>query len=635
MSDHGEIIDQLIDFISHSQNKDGSFCYESSHDNFKTYTHRTAVFYNTLISQSLLKYKDDARIRALLQKNTQWLLKQKTDSWTFNYWDRKSDDYQKHPLPDDLDDTCCALATLYMFEPKKIKGDVLAKITHTLIHQEIKTGGPYKTWITHQHKHPWNNVDIGVNANVGFFLNLLGIDLTGVDKYIEKTIQTELFESDFYLSSLSIIYLLSRWHVSKNKDQLLRHIYKLISSKKISAIDLLFGIKALMNYGVADSNLIKKLLTHVELGTVYKSSPICIDIVDKHKKYLAGSSVLSAALAVDILKTYTKQKERPKQSLVLSGGSMNLKILKSLQEKVKHTPANIQPHINRIMSSIAENDKHNIISLTPYYFYASINVKHPLSEELLLKLGLANMYGWAAYTIYDDFFDNEGNVLKLSSANILLRELVCTYESLFIEYPSFRNEFHKILDVIDSANQREVEHYRFSENNISLKKYLSYHVDLTISGEKSIGHALGPLFITYIQEASLESTNYKNIYKIFLLYLSIRQITDDMHDWLDDLHKGIINDVTIQIFHDTYRKGYKNITVLKDDNKLMKIFWTTSIVTICKKIMSHHQEGVKLLNNIGLIKNPTYLLKQFDHYKNIAESTLDEQQSAIEFLKSY
>src|SRR3990167_4386977 len=90
---------------------------------------------------------------------------QKSSSWTFNYWAKNSKEYKTLPYPDDLDDTFCTLSALCNYDKNLIDGKVLAKITRLLEQQEIRIGGPYKTWIVPTTSPKiWYDVDLVVNS---------------------------------------------------------------------------------------------------------------------------------------------------------------------------------------------------------------------------------------------------------------------------------------------------------------------------------------------------------------------------------------------------------------------------------------------------------------------------------------
>jgi len=73
------------------------------------------------------------------------------------------------------------------------------------------------------------------------------------------------------------------------------------------------------------------------------------------------------------------------------------------------------------------------IPLMPFLFHANFgltNEKSILKKDVIL-LGQANVLGWLAYTIYDDFLDEEGKPELLPLANMYLRRLIYIYDTAF------------------------------------------------------------------------------------------------------------------------------------------------------------------------------------------------------------
>ena len=227
-------IDTLTKFLKKQQLADGSFLSYSSpdmHDFSHAQPYRT-IFTTALILSSLQHYNDPISI-PIKQKSAHYLLSQKSDNWTFNYWQKSVPEYTQLPYPDDLDDTCCALAALQHYDAKIISGEVLAKIVHILTELEIQEGGPYKTWITQRDVDPiWQDVDVAVNSNIAYFLSLQDIELPNITGLIEQVISRKKYESPYYPTPYPIIYFISRWYTGSKKKQLTKFLLDNRDKKK-------------------------------------------------------------------------------------------------------------------------------------------------------------------------------------------------------------------------------------------------------------------------------------------------------------------------------------------------------------------------------------------------------------------
>jgi hypothetical protein len=113
---------------------------------FQCSVSRRTTFFPSLILLALSHF-DQPEAQHIKRRTAQFLLKQKSDGWSFNYWDRKSAASRAQPYPDDLDDSFTALAALWHYQPTLIDGKALAAAAKLLIATERQEGGPYKTWL--------------------------------------------------------------------------------------------------------------------------------------------------------------------------------------------------------------------------------------------------------------------------------------------------------------------------------------------------------------------------------------------------------------------------------------------------------------------------------------------------------
>src|SRR4051812_37498098 len=108
-----EAITRGLVFLGQLQRKDGGFSSLSSADGrlfASAQTHRTN-FVPALIL-GCLSGIDSANSKTVRDGLAQFLLRQRSANWTFNYWSRGAVERTTHPYPDDLDDTFCALSSL-------------------------------------------------------------------------------------------------------------------------------------------------------------------------------------------------------------------------------------------------------------------------------------------------------------------------------------------------------------------------------------------------------------------------------------------------------------------------------------------------------------------------------------------
>jgi prenyltransferase beta subunit len=174
-----------LQYIANNQLKNGGFnSWSSSESDFKSHKLYKTTFIASTILGCLSGFKN-SNAKSIRERLFQYLLTQKTDNWSFNYWDNTSKQYATHPYPDDLDDTFCALAALHQHDEHVLSPDALALITHLLIACEKEVGGPYKTWlVSDSAPHVWQDIDLAVKANIAHFLSLKNIKLKNLNRFI-------------------------------------------------------------------------------------------------------------------------------------------------------------------------------------------------------------------------------------------------------------------------------------------------------------------------------------------------------------------------------------------------------------------------------------------------------------------
>lgn len=603
-------IDKAINFIKNQQQNDGGFLSLSSFDknDFKKAKKYNSVFPSALIL-SCLDLVEESKI--IKKKLIKFLLNQKSEFWSFNYWKRKSEENKTMPYPDDLDDTFCALSGIYKFNPKLINGSVLAKIVSLLTAVEIKVGGPYKTWLVAENANKaWKDVDLAVNSNVGYFLSLQEIELENINQLIKLAIEKENLNSPYYPSIYPIIYFISRFFSDRVGC---KKLIKIILNKKKNddwgnPLNTALAINSLLNLGVESKEIepsINYLIKNQRKDGSWAESAFCIDPAIDRQTFYAGSKALTTAFCVEALNKF----------LIL-----NLKFEIKKDEMGEEIHNEILKNVKKRIKNVGEIPKKNIktgVTLLPYYFWKSLGKNgKKVGKAFLIKCGEANLLGWIAYTIYDNFLDGEGDKKMLSMANVCLRELAKIYNSI-MPSTDFDGVFNKTMDEIDEANYWEIM-------NCYNDKKLPDYGDLSQLAKKSLGHALGPVAILYSLGFDKNSSEVKNVWKFFKHYLIARQLNDDAHDWETDLKMGFINPVSAEILKKTNLK--KN---------LKEIFWKETLIEISNIILINITKARQNINKIKLIEKPELILSILDEPEKAAKMAIEEQSETLKFISEY
>ncbi|MCK5021843.1 MAG: terpene cyclase/mutase family protein [Candidatus Pacebacteria bacterium] len=632
--------EQSIDFLLKNQEKNGSFLSLSSPsiNNFKNTRKYHSVFPTSLILSSLSEL-DDLKSKKIISKGIKFLLTQKSDVWSFNYWVRNSEESKKLPYPDDLDDTFCAISTLFLNKPEIFDGEVLANIINILTFTEKQEGGPYKTWIVPSDTEEiWKDVDLVVNSNIAYFLLLQEISLPKLNKFIESKIDKEEYITPYYPTPYTAIYFISRYYKGKKVEKIKKYLFKKQNKNGSwnNPLNTALAVSALLNLGESPKKVDKAInyLNKNNENGKWKAYAFCIDPVINKKTYYAGSPTLTTAFCLEAMNKYKKVLEIKKTKIENKKTNDQKQIYNKIIKKTKNIFSKLDDDLkNQTLKSLEKINKHKSrfeIILLPYFFKSSLKKEFAkkLSDEMIINLGLANLLGWIAYTIYDDFLDEEGNPKKLSIANVCLRELTLIFEKILPYETGFFDFFKKTMNEIDSANTWETTNCR----GIDLKNIPDYSNYKRLA-DRSMGHALGPtaiLFSLGYKESSLE---IKNTIKFFENYIITKQLNDDAHDWEIDLKNQHISPACALVL----KKWTKNkeLDIERDLEQLQSIFWNKTIIKLCNDVLKHSQKARMSIKKLKIINNFKIFEKILERQEKSAQKALDEQKKTLQFLKTF
>ncbi|HEY1074954.1 MAG TPA: hypothetical protein VGE59_04690, partial [Patescibacteria group bacterium] len=290
---------------------------------------------------------------------------------------------------------------------------------------------------------------------------------------------------------------------------------------------------------------------------------------------------------------------------------------------------------------ICRKDTDQSIRLLPKLFYECLNHKTDNTHNsFFVTLGQASLFGWIAYTIYDDFLDGEGDKTALPVANVALRETVNLLRQALPDNPEFHRHVSQILDQLEAANAWETTHCRTSPL-LSLEEIggkLPNYQDLSQLAERSLGHALGVLGVLYHADYTRKRPEIKQTETFFRHYIIARQLNDDAHDWQDDLKAGHLTAVTTQLLRQALvTLPIKNHprSILKLLPKLEDLFWQEELLRICNLISYHLSRARTALKNNPAIHYPDPLLALLHPIEASITRARETHHTTGEFLDNY
>lgn len=640
---------QALLFLAGQQKCNGGFLSLTTADkndfaNAKTYP---TTFFTANVLSCLNLLPNSSLADSIKKKAARFLLFQRSKLWSFNYWQRNSAEAELMPYPDDLDDTSCALAALTVFDPELISGKALAGIVKTLTMTEVKPGGPYKTWLINKKaKAVWQDVDLAVNANIAYFLSLQKTSLPNLTGLFDRAIKLSKFESSYYPETFPIIYFISRSYKGLRNKKLAGYLMsgRLPDFSWGNPLNTALAVSAMINLGFHKKPELEKSIAYLLdnfNGKFWQPYAFCLDPARKGQTYYAGSSALTTAFCLEAINKYLflqKQLHRQeiRKNLFSPQEEKIYRIVTGVAKKrFSILPPEIRiPAFGVLEKTIAEDADRQII-LLPFWFREAVGENNELiTDRQIASLGLANLYGWIAYTIYDDFFDGEGKTEFLPVANICLREVTNFYTQI-VEYDSGNYKtIRNILDNIESANAWESRHCRsiVAEGKLAVPRQLPEFKKHQQLADKSLGHALGSITILMLLNFKYNSRQVKEILSFFTHYLIARQLNDDAHDWLEDLRAGRINSVGASVLANYDRK---TISFQRDERNLQKLFWNDVLPQVAREIFKHTKAARLALSRAGVVKRPDKLLSLLDRPETAARQALEEAKKMREFLSNY
>ncbi len=640
---------QALLFLAGQQKRNGGFLNLTSADkngfgNAKTYptTFFTANILNCLNSLPGSSLADSVR-----KKAARFLLFEKGKFWSFNYWQRNSAEAKLMPYPDDLDDTACALAALADFNPKLITGKALSNVVKILTAAETKPGGPYKTWLTDgKAKKVWQDVDLAVNANIAHFLSMQKTELPNLTGLFDNAIKANKFESSYYPDIFPVVYFISRNYKGCQNKRLSSYLRsrRLPNFSWGNPLNTALAVSSLVNLGFHKSHELEKSIGYLLdnfNGKSWQTNAFCLDPARKGRAHFAGSPALTTAFCLEAMHKYLfLQKQSHRQAVtgrVFSPqeGILYRKVVSLAKNRFSALSPEVKNSALQIFEQTIAKDTDRQIILLPFWFRQAMGENgKPVTDEQIADLGLANLYGWIAYSIYDDFFDGEGKIELLPAANISLREVTTFYSQLLGHNKDNYKIVQRILDNIEAANAWESRHCRGEAANgrLVVPKHLPDFKNLRQLADKSLGHALGPIAILILLNFKHNSRQIKNLISFFTHYLIARQLNDDAHDWLEDLRAGRINSIGVEVLANFDKKTFN---FQRDERKLQKLFWNEVLPHVAQNIFKHTKLARLALAHIGIIEKPDSLLNLLNRPEAAARQALEEAKKMRDFLSSY
>lgn len=585
-------------------------------------------FCTTLLLRALSDVPHTEQIR---EAALRYLLSQRSESWTWNYWSNDTAMRAILPYPDDLDDTVSALTAIALTKPGLIDGRVVAHTAQHLVASEVQPGGPYRTWlVSDKLRKEWGDVDIVVNAHIGHFLMLQNVQVPGLAAFVESALATDTLTSPYYPNRIVSLYALSLWYKGVALSKLHSYIDIELQREQLNALELSLLISSSyksnnQNHALRDQAT-QRLLTLQNEG--HWSAAVFFKHTDRHQQLpYAGAAVLTTAYALQALSLYQNNRLHIHTD---SAGAQKPPVLRPMLTGAAALPNKALRKRYREIArrTIQEDTEGQITAIATHTAYA---YDIPLARSTARHLNLASLNGWIAYTIFDDFLDNQGSQSNVSVATFALRQTMQHFRAALPNHSLFQVLVDKVLNTVDAANHWEITHARtvVRDGRLHIVRLPEYH-DLAQLAHKSWGHTLaasGALLASDIHA----STELVHLQKFFRHFLIARQLNDDAHDWEEDLMDGRLSVCVVQLLNDT---GYKTVDLRNDLPALRTVFWERTLTSITPLILSHAALARAALKETSMLR-----VEQFAAWltplEQAAHTAEHERLKTLDFIATY
>lgn len=628
-----EPVRRALTFLRSEQQQDGSFTGYTSPSAipFKATRPYRTVFTPALILGALASIPEAAAIRGPLAA---WLVGQRSDDWTFNYWAREAAERSTMPYPDDLDDTFCALSSLYCHDKALISAGALGDIVQILIAAETAVGGPYRTWLADRKAAAiWQDTDLAVNANVAYFLRLVAEPLPNLVAYMDDAIGRGSFTSPYYPDTLPVLYFISRAYTGNHTNELAAAIKR---QQPGSPLGYALQSMALLRLGdhQAASAMRAILLKSQQQDGGWPAAAFCLDPAQAGKPFYQGARALTTAFAIEALTYDTLQPANTGTANSSTRPAGYGRIVKTAAAPFAHLQPDLRHACAKLIHTMADGDKSHEIIYLPQIFAASLTSKATISETALRTLSHANLYGWMAYTVFDDIMDNEGGHASLPAAAASLRASFAAFQAA-VPDEDFQRIVQSTFDRIDSANAWEIAHCRATatDSDITIAT-LPHYGALQVLAGRSLGHTLTPLGILALTGHTPDSPGWILLRESLCQYLIARQLQDDMHDWEADLRRGQLNVVATAILkHMGIQPGTHSLAALVP--RMQSMFWEHTVASMSERSTGLVQAARHAALKSCLITPESPFMALYGRLDGIIAHTRASQADALAFLESY
>jgi len=573
-------IERAFKYLETEQQTDGAFPVRClAHAGLPTAQSGIVHVLPIVMLLDILQSVPDAQASRISQQLIPWVARHLQQQNTDNF--QHSDTY-----------LLCYELALLLNAGEHIDNMIIANAVRHLVDNETVPGGPY-----YNARNPKKVPDLATNLAVARFLRHVAKPLPKLNAYLAETIP--IGNSVYYLADWPLLSHLQALSAQTERP----------SPKKIMAL----------------------LRIQHEDGS-WPSEYICRD--PYNNSCVIGAGALSTAHAIALLRSVTL-KPAPAKTPHKKPPSYR-SVTRAAEAIVRTHGVPVRRTLQLLIERIDQADTGREIGPLAARFSAALSASFPMpTRSVLQALGAGNLFAWVAYTIYDDLLDGDGKADLLPAANIAMRTAVHLFENAVPDNPDFTTLVRQTFDKIDSANAWETAHCWFvvQGSTIHIGRIPDYG-NLHWLYERSLSHSLPVLGVLAAAGIPLHEDAGRHITRAFKDYLIIKQLSDDLHDWKEDLAAGHISYVVAKILSDmNIMPGPKQLPRLME--LMERHFWEFTLPEISNQIIHRAKRAKHAIIKSDVVQRNNVLTNLIERIENSAQRTRTEQAEANLFAATF
>ncbi len=403
--------------------------------------------------------------------------------------------------------------------------------------------------------------------------------------------------------------------------------------------------------GVVD--LVANACIAVFIGWAGKPLPGLLEFLGRHYDTMMlttatapfdGRKVALSPLAAGLLAAHSADPamagERAAATHLTDWGPAARRVLDEAERVLADVPDEVLRHSRKVLQTFDHGDDRGEVRLMSTFFAQAL-ASVSGDVRFWTMLGVANMHTWLAYTIYDDFYDNEAQPHLLPSANVSMRLAQRLYLEA-VEGAAWQQFVSEVFDRVDAANAWEVTRCRFEvDGDRLIIKSLPDMGNWEYIADRAYFHALGPMAVVARCGILPGDSQWQAVWRGFGHYLVARQCNDDLLDWRADLQAGQSTPVVLSLLRYLgVNEGAHSFSALMP--QASQVFWRDVLPEICKlaleRIALARQEftesGLLGLDRQGHLKRGEFTAL-LEYIEGSLHEALAARQQSQEFLSTF